>query len=292
MLLSLLMNEGKHHSAYGCLYIVATPIGNRKDITLRALDVLKQVDWIAAEDTRTSGRFLSAHGISGDLISYHDHNEDERTPELIKKLKKGDSIALLSNAGTPSVSDPGYRLVKTAIENYIDVIPIPGASAAIAALSVSGLPTDSFIFIGFPARKKGKRLNQLKILANDTRTVVFYESPKRIIQFMEEIIASFGDRYGVLAREMTKMHEEFIRGRMTEIIENLKQRPTVKGEITLIVMGHDASDISKEDLQNEIEDRLKTGKDSMSDLAKYIAEKYGVSRNIVYEMALKLKKKQ
>jgi 16S rRNA (cytidine1402-2'-O)-methyltransferase len=285
------MNEGKRHSANGCLYIVATPIGNRNDITLRALDVLKQVDWIAAEDTRTSGRFLSAYDISGDLISYHDHNEDERTPVLIEKLKKGDSIALLSNAGTPSVSDPGYRLIKTAVENHIDVIPIPGVSAAIAALSVSGLPTDSFIFVGFPARKKGKRLKQLKILANEPRTVVFYESPKRIIQFMEEIVASLGDRYGVLAREMTKIHEEFVRGRMTEIIENLKQRPTVKGEITLIVTGKDDGDVSKEDVQIEIERQLKTGKNSMSDLSKYIAEKYGIRRSIVYEMALKLKKK-
>lgn len=284
------MNEGKHHNAYGCLYIVATPIGNRNDITLRALDVLKQVNWIAAEDTRTSGRFLSAHGISGDLISYHDHNEDERTPVLIKKLKKGDSIALLSNAGTPSVSDPGYRLIKTAVENHIDVIPIPGVSAAIAALSVSGLPTDSFIFVGFPARKKGKRLKQLKILANEPRTVVFYESPKRIIQFMEEIVASLGDRYGVLAREMTKMHEEFVRGRFTEIIENLRQRSSVKGEITLIVTGQVEDDVFDEDVENEIKKQLKAGKDSLSDLAKHIAEKYKISRSIVYEMALKLKK--
>ena len=286
------MNDGKHASDCGSLYIVAAPIGNKDDITLRALDVLKKVDLIAAEDTRYTGRFLSAHDISGDFISYHDHNEDMRTPMLIDRLKRGQSIALLSNAGTPLVSDPGYRLIHAAIENKINVIPIPGVSAAIAALSASGLPTDSFVFTGFPARKKGKRLKQLKMLANDTRTIVFYESPKRIIKFMEEIVTTLGNRYGVLAREMTKVHEEFIRGPITEIIECLKQRSTVKGEITLLVTGKEEEDVSMELVRSEIERHLEIEENGISDISKHIAEKYGISRSIVYETALKLKEKR
>jgi len=285
------MNDAKHTD--GTLYVVATPIGNREDITLRALDVLKKVNVIAAEDTRHTGRFLSSHGIDTDLISYHDHNEAMRAPVLIKRLKKGESIALLSNAGTPLVSDPGYRLIKSAITENIDVVPIPGVSAAIAALSVAGLPTDRFVFEGFPARKKGKRLKQLKILANDTRTIVFYESPKRIISFLEEIVAILGNRYGVLAREMTKIHEEFLRGSMTEIIDRLKERSAVKGEITLLVTSKDEDeDVSMECIRTELEKKLATNESGLAGVVKDIAVKYGVSKGSVYEMALKLKEKQ
>ena len=198
----------------GKLYVVATPIGNKDDITLRALRVLGEVDFVAAEDTRHTGRFLAHHKIKSRLISYHEHNEAERTPDLIKKLMDGSSIAVVSNAGTPSVSDPGYRLVKTAIDSGIMVIPIPGVSATITALSAAGLPIDSFIFMGFPARKKGKRLKQLSGLANENKTIVFYESPRRILNLIEEIIIIMGDRYGVLSREMTKLHEEFLRGNL------------------------------------------------------------------------------
>ncbi len=292
MLLNLRMNDMKKSGACGSLYVVATPIGNKDDITLRALDVLKKADLIAAEDTRYTGRFLSAHGISGDLISYHDHNEDMRTPILIDRLKKGETIALISNAGTPSVSDPGYRLIKAAIKNEIQVIPIPGVSAAITALSASGLPTDSFIFAGFPARKKGKRLKQLKRLANDTRTIVFYESPKRILNLMGEILESMGDRDCVLAREMTKVHEEFIRGRITEVIECLKEKLSIRGEITLLVMGQEEDEASIDLIRSELEERLEVEAGGMAGIVRDIAEKYGISRSKVYEAAIRLKEKQ
>lgn len=285
------MNDIKHAAHCGSLYVVATPIGNRDDITLRALNVLKEVDVIATEDTRYTGRFLAAHDIRGDLISYHEHNEDMRTPVLMEKLKNGESIAILSNAGTPLISDPGYRLVKEAIAHNINVIPIPGVSAAIAALSVSGLPTDSFVFAGFLAKKRGKRFKQLKRLANDTRTIVFYESPKRILRFLEEVAANLGDRYSVLAREMTKIHEEFIRGSLTEIIECLKKRTSIKGEITLLVSGKE-EDISMDLVWNELEKRLEKEESGMAGIVKDIAGKYGISRSKVYDAALTLRDKR
>ena len=221
----------------GDLYVVTTPIGNMEDITIRALKTLDQVDLVAAEDTRHTGRLLAHHDIKNNLISYHEHNEEVRTPVLIHRLKAGSSVALVTNAGTPAVSDPGYRLVKAAIANHIRVIPIPGVSAVIAAISAAGLPTDSFIFAGFPARKKSKRMEQLKTLANENRTLIFYESPGRILSLMEEIMNVMGNRYCVLCREMTKLHEEFLRGILSEIMDTLHQRPAVKGECTLLVKG-------------------------------------------------------
>ena len=204
----------------GVLYVVATPIGNREDITLRALDILREVNLIAAEDTRKSGNFLTHYQIKNRLISFHEHNEKKRTPELIGKLLDGTTIALVSNAGTPSVSDPGYRLIEAAIANKITVTPIPGVTAATAAMSVSGLPTDSFVFIGFAPKKKGKRLKFLTELSAEPRPLIFYESPKRILSLMEEIISCMGDRNAMLAREMTKLHEEFVRGTVSQILDD------------------------------------------------------------------------
>ena len=221
----------------GDLYVVTTPIGNMEDITIRALKTLGQVDLVAAEDTRHTGRLLARHDIKNNLISYHEHNEKARTPMLIHRLKAGSSVALVTNAGTPAVSDPGYRLVKAAIANHIRVIPIPGVSALITAISAAGLPTDSFIFAGFPAKKKAKRLKQLLDLADEKRTLIFYENPGRILAFMEELADVMGDRYGVLCREMTKLHEEFLRGILSEIMDVLRERPAVKGECTLLVKG-------------------------------------------------------
>ena len=273
------------------LYVVATPIGNRDDITIRALNILGRVDLVAAENTRHTGRLLAHHNIKGNLISYHEHNEVKRTPELIHRLKTGSSVALVSNAGTPSVSDPGYRLVKEAIANNINVIPVPGVSAAVTALSAAGLPTDSFIFVGFLAKKKAKRLKQLKELASENRTIIFYESPKRILTFLEEIIDAMGDRYGVLSREMTKLHEEFLRGFLSEIHYILNARPAVKGECTLLVMGcEEIKEVSLETVRNEINSELeKTGR-RLSDIARAVAKKYGLPKNKVYDEALKLKR--
>ncbi|MDL1968133.1 MAG: 16S rRNA (cytidine(1402)-2'-O)-methyltransferase [Deltaproteobacteria bacterium] len=274
----------------GSLYIVATPIGNRDDITVRALNILEQADTIAAEDTRHTGRFLSHHKIKGNLVSYHEHNEKKQTPGLIKKLKQGLSVALVSNAGTPSVSDPGYCLIKAAIAGNIKVVPVPGVSAAITALSAAGLPTDSFIFIGFLSKTKNKRFNQLRELANEQRTMIFYESPKRILKLLDEIKLIIGDRYCVLSREMTKLHEEFIRGFVSEIFQNLKARPAIKGEITLLVKGYiKDKDVPLEIVKKEIKNNLESEDNKISSLAKQIAIKYDLPKNKVYEMALKIK---
>ncbi|MDM8523301.1 16S rRNA (cytidine(1402)-2'-O)-methyltransferase [Desulfococcaceae bacterium HSG8] len=274
----------------GKLYVVATPIGNMDDITVRAIRTLSSADIIAAEDTRQTGKLLASHDIKGKLVSCHEHNEKYRTPELIRKLKEGMSVALVSDAGTPSVSDPGYRLVKKAIESDITVIPVPGVSALITALSVSGLPTDAFTFTGFPAKKKGKRLSQLNSLADKSETLVFYESPKRILTFLEEIISVMGDRYAVLSREMTKVHEEFLRGKLSEIINILKDRPLVKGECTLLLMGAgDGETVSPETLRAEIEMGLGEGNIRLSELSRNISEKYGISKKKVYAEALAIK---
>jgi len=274
----------------GDLYVIATPIGNREDITLRALDVLGGVDLVAAEDTRHTLRFLSHHNIKSRLISYHEHNERERTKDLLDKLNSGLSVALVSNAGTPTISDPGYQLIKAAIERDIRVIPIPGVSAAVTAISVSGMSTDSFVFVGFLARKKGKRLEQLRKLAFEQRTIIFYESPRRIQTLLEEIILHIGHRKGVLCREMTKLHEEFVRGNLSDILRALKKRSSIKGECTLLVTGEEENkDVSMEKVRREIKKRLASAKGSLSDIAKEIAKKYNLPKNIVYDEAVKIK---
>ncbi|MBU3947619.1 MAG: 16S rRNA (cytidine(1402)-2'-O)-methyltransferase [Proteobacteria bacterium] len=277
----------------GTLYVVATPIGNRDDITLRALKILKDVDLIAAEDTRHTGRFLSLHSIKGNLISYHEHNERERTPDLIGRLKAGSSVALVSNAGTPLLSDPGYRLVKEAVAAGVNIVPIPGVSAAITALSASGLPIDSFVFIGFCPKKNQKRLDLLKELNKEKRTIVFYESPKRIMRFIEELFDVMGERYCVLSRELTKLHEEIIRGTQTEILYALKQRSELKGEITLLISGYEEKDnYSSDILIKELTESICEHNTPLSVLAKEKAKKFGLSKKQVYEEALKIKKEQ
>jgi len=274
----------------GTLYVVATPIGNRDDITLRALNILREVDLIAAEDTRKTRRFLELHAIDSSLISYHEHSETERTPKLIAKLKKGMSIALVSNAGTPTVSDPGYRLITATLADDLNVMPIPGVSAATAALSVAGLPTDSFVFLGFPARKKTKRLQQLNDLASEPRTLIFYESPRRILTLLDEIRDAMGDRYLVLAREMTKIHEEFLRGRLSEIATQLKGRANIKGECTLLVAGCDSgSSISWDAIRAEIRNSLAAEGKHVSEVVRDIAQKYKLPKNKVYEETLKFR---
>jgi 16S rRNA (cytidine1402-2'-O)-methyltransferase len=285
-------SDAKQVDNSGILYVVATPIGNLRDITLRAIDILSEVDLIAAEDTRHTLRLLSAHGIKAHLVSYHEYNERSRIPYLIEKLKAGSTVAVVSDAGTPSVSDPGYRLITASIENHIPVVPIPGVSAPIAALSAAGLATDSFVFEGFPAKKKKKRLADLKELEKTSGTLVFYESPRRIMGLIEEIMATMGDRCGVLAREMTKRYEEFIRGRLSEIHANLKNRPRVRGEFTLLVEGRRGDEnVSVAAVRAEIERRMESSGNGLPELSKTIARKYGISRNRVYAEALKLKRK-
>jgi 16S rRNA (cytidine1402-2'-O)-methyltransferase len=275
----------------GILYVVATPIGNMADITLRAIQTLKDVNLVAAEDTRHTGRLLSYHKIKKPLISFHEHNEVKRSEELVARLNSGESIALVSNAGTPTVSDPGYRLVKQAVANKIKVVPIPGVSAAIAAVSASGLPTDAFVFMGFLSRKKGKRQKDLKALIHERKTLIFYESPKRMLDFLNDMLEILGNRYGVLTRELTKRYEEFSYGRLTEIIDTVKARAELKGECTLVIAGNTADESSSPDaLREDIAKALRDQPGRLSDMARELADHHGFSKNKVYAEALKLKK--
>jgi 16S rRNA (cytidine1402-2'-O)-methyltransferase len=276
-------------SAGGRLYVVATPIGNLDDITLRALKVLAAVELIAAEDTRHTLNLLNAHNISKPLVSYHEHNEEKRSEELIRRLQAGEDIALTTNAGTPLVSDPGYRLVEAAIAAGIETIPIPGVSAVVTALSVCGLPTDRFTFVGFPARKKTKRLQDLSQLAQAPQTLIFYQSPHRIPDFLEEIRSVMGDRPAVLARELTKIHEEFLRGTLSEISAALQHRETLKGECTLLVAGQAADQTcSAQDLEQALATAFARRDESLSTIAKTLASQLGISRKAVYDAALRL----
>ena len=220
----------------GTLYIVSTPIGNREDITLRALRILKEVDLVAAEDTRHTGLFLKHFGIQTPLTSYFEGNELRKKEFILSKLMQGERIALVSDAGTPGISDPGFRLVLAAVENRIAIVPIPGPSAVIAALSVSGLPTDAFFFKGFFPHKMKKRRDLLKELADVKETLIFYESPHRISETLRDIHEVLGDREIVLTRELTKIYEEVLRGKVSEVQAQVTGRK-LKGEITLVVSG-------------------------------------------------------
>jgi 16S rRNA (cytidine1402-2'-O)-methyltransferase len=224
------------HPTKGTLYIVSTPIGNLEDITLRALRTLKEVDLIAAEDTRHTGLLLKHFGIQTPLTSYFQGNELKKKEFILSKLSRGDRVALVSDAGTPGISDPGFRLIRTAIDNQISVIPIPGPSAVIAALSVSGLPTDAFLFRGFLPHKSKKKRDLLNELKEARETLVFYESPHRILETLKNILEILGDRQMVLTRELTKIYEEILRGKVREIQTQIAERQ-LKGEITLIISG-------------------------------------------------------
>jgi len=220
----------------GTLYLVSTPIGNLEDITLRALRILKEVDLIAAEDTRRTKKLLNHYQIKTPVTSYFEHSTFRKTQSLIAQLKTGKKIALVSEAGTPSISDPGYKLTKLAIESQCKVIPVPGVSALIAALSASGLPTHSVLFEGFIPPKSGKRRNFFLSLKDQKKTLIFYESPRRLLVTLKDLLDALGDRHIVIARELTKIFEEMIRGRTSEVIELLENR-TIKGEITILVSG-------------------------------------------------------
>ena len=222
--------------------MVSTPIGNLEDITLRALRILKEVDLIAAEDTRRTGLLLKHFGIETPLTSYFEGNELKKGEWLMTRLKEGERIALVSDAGTPGISDPGYRLVRLAIENEIPVIPIPGPSAIITALSTSGLPTDAFLFKGFLPHKSKRRREILQEVKEARETLIFYESPHRITQTLNDMVEILGDREMVLARELTKRYEDILRGKVSQIIEQLKGKK-LKGEITLIVSGKRRKDL-------------------------------------------------
>jgi 16S rRNA (cytidine1402-2'-O)-methyltransferase len=272
----------------GTLYIVATPIGNLEDITFRALRVLKEADLIAAEDTRHTQKLLSKYDIHTPLTSYHDHNKEEKGPLLVARLLEGKNIALVSDAGTPGISDPGYFLINLAAHENIPVVPIPGATAAVAALSISGLPTDSFVFEGFLPGKRTARIKKLEELATEKRTLVLYEAPHRIIRTVEDMLTVFGDRRAVLTRELTKVHEEVIRGTLSEILEHLR-KGTIKGEFTITVHGaaegQKQADIDPaEYLRNLMLHRGLSKKEAVSVAAKEL----GLPKKAVYRESLKI----
>src|SRR5215469_18942564 len=228
------MTDVQDDSRTGCLYLVATPIGNLEDVTVRALRVLKEADLIACEDTRQTQKLLQHYGIHKELVSYHGHNELTRASELVIQLEEGAQVALVSDAGTPVVSDPGYRLVTLCLRHHIPVIPIPGPSALLAALSASGLPNEEFLFAGFLPARSGERKRALERLRIEDRTMILYEAPHRIEETLDAALEVLGDRPACLAREVTKMHEEFRRGTLSELAASLAERPA-RGEITLLI---------------------------------------------------------
>jgi 16S rRNA (cytidine1402-2'-O)-methyltransferase len=272
----------------GILYIVATPIGNLEDITLRALRVLKEVDLIAAEDTRHTRILLSHYDIRTPLTSYHEHNERTKARPLVDRLLGGENIALVSDAGTPAISDPGYRLVVDAIHAGIRVIPLPGAAALAAALSAGGLPTDRFAFEGFLPAKKQERRARLQELRQDARTLVFYEAPHRLNESLQDMQQILGNREIAIGRELSKVHEEFLRGTVSEVIARFADRE-VKGEITIVVHGcTDESQVSKENIGTEIRRLIDEGM-GMKDISELLGERFHVSKRQIYQLALKLK---
>jgi 16S rRNA (cytidine1402-2'-O)-methyltransferase len=267
----------------GILYLVATPIGNLEDITRRAERVLGEVSLIACEDTRHSRRLLDHLGIRTPTVSYHEHNETQRTPELLARLSAGQRIALIADAGTPLVSDPGYRLVAAAAASGIRVEPIPGASALLAALTASGLPTDCFHFAGFLPAKPPQRRKALEALKPVTATLVFYEAPHRVTASLADIGEVLGPRPMAAAREITKLHEEFLRGTPAEILGELASRPSVKGEFTLVVAGARAPEPGGAPPAAEVAELVGAGMPRM-DAIKTVARRRGLPKREVYKL--------
>jgi 16S rRNA (cytidine1402-2'-O)-methyltransferase len=272
------------------LYLVGTPIGNLEDITLRALRVLKEVGVIACEDTRQTQKLLNHYGITTRTTSYHEHNEMTRAAELVKDLQEGTSVALVTDAGTPGISDPGFRLISLAIRHHVPVVPIPGASAFLAALVASGLPTDSFRFSGFLPAKRGERRAALEAIKASPRTQVFYEAPHRIVDALTDVVEVLGNaRHVVIAREVTKLHEEFLRGRAVEVLETLQARDGVKGEITLLIGRAEESDARvgtdafvRSSVKQRVEQIMAEEKVDEKSALKKVAKERGISKSEAY----------
>ncbi|MFL2669375.1 MAG: 16S rRNA (cytidine(1402)-2'-O)-methyltransferase [Alphaproteobacteria bacterium] len=269
------------------LHIVATPIGNLSDITLRAIAVLRAADAIACEDTRVTGKLKFEFGLAAELIAYHEHNADRVTPGIIKRLKSGETVALVSDAGTPLVSDPGYRLVKVALSNDIAVIPVPGASALLAALSVSGLPTDRFVFEGFLPTKSIARRKILNRSAAVDATLIFYESPKRLASSLGDMAEILGSRNAVIARELTKRFEQISRGTLENLASQIETAPILKGEVTIVIAPPQGTEPpSKEKIDSLLTDAI--ARQSVRDAANLVAEATGMPRRPLYQRAIEL----
>ena len=268
----------------GILYLVATPIGNLEDITLRAIKVLKEVDLIAAEDTRQTLKLMNHLEISKPLISYHRHNEEVRKEILIEKLLNGQNVAVVTDAGTPAISDPGEEIVKKAIENEIKIVPIPGACALINALIASGLDTKEFSFYAFLPLNKKLRKNKLEEIKKDGKTVILYEAPHKLMSTLDDILKNLGDRYIVLAKELTKIHESFLRGNVSEILVNLEKNPP-KGEYIILIKGErivEENELNKLSLEEHYEFYKNQGLEK-KEIIKKIAKDRNVSKNEIYQ---------
>jgi 16S rRNA (cytidine1402-2'-O)-methyltransferase len=269
------------------LYLVATPIGNLEDITLRALRVLKEVDLVACEDTRQTQKLLSHYGIQTRTVSYHEHNEMTKAAELVVDLEGGAKIALVSDAGMPGISDPGFRLIALAIRHHVPVVPIPGASAFLAALVASGLPTDSFHFSGFLPAKQGQRRKFLEGIRESPKTEAFYDAPRRLLETLQDVVKVLGPgRHVVVAREVTKIHEEFLRGRAEEVLQQLQSRGEVKGEITLLIAKADGTEMpaasSEVNIAQRIQEIMAADRVDEKSALKKAAKERGIGKSEAY----------
>ena len=274
----------------GCLYLVGTPIGNLEDITLRALRILKEVDQIACEDTRHTQKLLTHYDIHRPLVSYHEHNEITRAPELVLSLEQGAKIALVSDAGMPLVSDPGHRLVSLCLRHHIPVVPIPGPSALLASLSASGLPNEEFLFVGFLPNRGGERRRALERLRIEDRTIILYEAPHRIAETVSDALEILGDRHACLAREVTKLHEEFRHARLSELVLSLQERPA-RGEITLLIGPAVAVEPgthteSAQSLAERVDELMRQAKLDRKEALKLAAKERGLTRRAAYDQIL------
>jgi 16S rRNA (cytidine1402-2'-O)-methyltransferase len=271
------------HTKKGSLYVVATPIGNLEDITYRAVRVLKEADLIACEDTRHTAKLLQHYGIDKPTVSYHEHNEAARAEELVVKLEQGLNVAQVSDAGMPGISDPGYRVIKLAIDRGVQVVPIPGPSAVVAALAASGLPTDSFEFHGFLPAKSGQRRSLLESLRDARKTIVVYEAPHRISETLKDIVELLGSaRPVVLARELTKVHEEFVRGTAAEVLSRVQaQEP--KGEITLLIgKAEESLGAAKQNIATRLDQIMREQEIDEKTALKIVAKERGLSKSEAY----------
>jgi 16S rRNA (cytidine1402-2'-O)-methyltransferase len=263
------------------LYVVATPIGNLDDMTMRAIEVLKSVNLIACEDTRHSRRLLDHFGIDRPLVSYHEHNETSRAPELVGRIEDGDNVALISDAGTPLISDPGYRIVTLAAERGLRVVPVPGASALLATVAVSGLPTDSFFFGGFLPAKSSQRRRRLEEVRRLDACLVFYEAPHRAAESLGDMRDILGDRPAVVTRELTKLHEEVLRGTLGGLAAEIASRETIRGEITIMAGKPVAAEAEGPPLTDAVQQLIDSGMSQMEAI-KSVARQRGLPKRDVY----------
>jgi 16S rRNA (cytidine1402-2'-O)-methyltransferase len=282
-------NKPGPNDPIGRLYLVATPIGNLEDITVRALRVLGEADLIACEDTRRTAKLLNHYSIKKETISYHEHNEMTRAAELVIRMEQGARVALVSDAGTPVISDPGHHLVGLCLRHRIPVIPIPGPSALIAALAVSGLPTEEFLFVGFLPSRAGDRRKALDRLAAETRTLIFYESPHRLVEMLAAALDRFGRRPTVIARELTKIHEEFLRGDLAELLVIARRTP-LRGELTVLIGGAQPGEVPVElrtaPLKERVEQIMREQNLERNAALKQAARERGLSRREAYAQLL------